>query len=95
MFCLLKFYKRCFFKEDLQKHFVSWDGVLWAKEIHRLDPIDLKINSLVRNPRLLLTADKNSTLCQNFLVTSISAPTAIFSPPEVINHRLVASTVWK
>ncbi len=40
----LKFYKRCFIKDYLQKHLVIiYDGVLCTKEIHRLGPIDVKI----------------------------------------------------
>ncbi len=31
----LNFYKHCFIKDDLQKYFVSQDGVLCAKEIYR------------------------------------------------------------
>jgi hypothetical protein len=46
----LRFYKRCFIKDNLQKHFCIVDGVLCAKKIHRLGPMDLNIYSLERNP---------------------------------------------
>jgi hypothetical protein len=42
----LKFYKHNFIKEDLQKHFCIIRCCLV------LDPMDLKICSLERNPRL-------------------------------------------
>jgi hypothetical protein len=47
-----KFYKQCFIKEDLWKHICLKDGVLCDKEIHRLGPMDLKIYTLAKNPRL-------------------------------------------
>ncbi len=58
LFCLkllqiFNFTKCGYVKDDLQKHFcIKGDGVLCAKEIQRLDPMDLKIYSLERNPRL-------------------------------------------
>jgi hypothetical protein len=52
----LKFYKRCFIKDDLQKYFCTtgWCllSLLCTKEIPRLGTMDLKIYSLERNPRL-------------------------------------------
>ncbi len=38
--------------------FVSLDGVLCAKEIHRLGPMDFKIYILAKNPRLWLDSYK-------------------------------------
>jgi hypothetical protein len=57
MFCsklllILNFYKHCFIKEDLWKHICIKDGVLCATEIHSLGPMDLKIYTLAKNPRL-------------------------------------------
>jgi hypothetical protein len=47
------FYQNAFFiKDDLAKHFLMHRIVLFAKEIHRLGPMDLKNYSLERNPRL-------------------------------------------
>jgi hypothetical protein len=46
-----KLCKQCCIKEDLWKH-ICKDGVLCAKEIHRLGPMDLKICTLAKNPRL-------------------------------------------
>ncbi len=53
--------------------FVSQDGVLCAKEIHRLGPIDLKIYSLERNQRLWLDSLQSlRTFAKIISVTSIS-----------------------
>ncbi len=59
-----KFCKHCFIKEHLQKHicFIGWFHVRMflclppplPQEIHRLCPMDLKIYSLERTPRLWL-----------------------------------------
>ncbi len=67
MFCLevitnLKFYKHCFVKDDLQKHFLSQDGVLFAKEIHRLGPMVKKYKAWKETHDCDLTADKVSIL---------------------------------
>ncbi len=45
----LKFYKRCLAKMTFRSILVSEDDVLCAKEIHRLDPMDLKIYSRQKN----------------------------------------------
>ncbi len=69
----LKFYKRCFIKDDLLKHFCIIGGVLCTKEIHRLGPMDLKIYSLERNPRLWLNSWQSlETFAKIISVTSTS-----------------------
>jgi hypothetical protein len=57
MFCtklllILTFTNAVLSKMTFRSIFVSYDGDLCAKEIHRLGPMDLKIFSLERNPRL-------------------------------------------
>jgi hypothetical protein len=47
---ILNFYQCWFIKDYLEKHFLNHRMVLFAKEIHRLGPMDLKIYSLERNP---------------------------------------------
>ncbi len=49
---VLKFCKRCFTKKTFRSIFASKDGVVCAKKIHRLGPMDLNIYILEGNPRL-------------------------------------------
>ncbi len=68
-----EFYKCCFIKDNLQKHFCVIVCVLWTKEIHRLGPMDFKIYSFKRTPRLWLDSWQTlETFAKISSVTSIS-----------------------
>ncbi len=65
----LKFTNAVLSKMTCRNIYVSWDGALCAKEMHRLGPMGLKIYSLERNPWLWLNSwqKKSQDFRQNYL----------------------------